>query len=315
MKIVLVSMTLRPEVVQALIPVGGAKMHVAGTQDEAIAEVATADAVILSDNAYTPALAAALKAASSLKWLQIMTAGYDNATRLGVPAQATITSVGDAFSPSVAVHALGLMLALLRGVLPMIESQRKGTWNKAIANALVMPEGKTVLVLGYGSIGQELTKLVTPLGMKVIGTNRNGLPRPEAEIHKADALHRLLPLADVVVVAAPSRPETDSLLGAKEFALMKKSAVLVNISRGKLVDTMALDKALRDGTIAGAGLDVTEPEPLPEGHALWSAPNLIVSPHVAGAAGMWAAERQAERVADNLRRYLAGKPVENVVRP
>ncbi len=315
MKIVLVTMTIRPEVVEALTPVGRTAMTAAATEAEAVSQIAHADAVIISDNAYTPAIAAALKASKPLKWLQIMTAGYDNATRLGVPERAVVTSVGDAFSPSVAVHALSLMLALLRGVLPMIESQRTGTWNKAIANHLVMPEGKTVLVLGYGSIGEELAKLVAPLGMKVVGTNRNGQPRPHAEIHKADELHSLLPLADVLVVAAPSRPETDSIVGARELALMKKTAVLVNISRGKLVDTLALDAALRGGVIAGAALDVTEPEPLPKDHPLWSAPNLIVSPHVAGAAGMWAANRQAERVASNLRLFLAGKPVENVVRP
>jgi phosphoglycerate dehydrogenase-like enzyme len=197
----------------------------------------------------------------------------------------------------------------------MVEAQSARQWDRSIANHIVMPEGKNVLVLGYGSIGQEMAKMVAPLGMKVIGTNRNGAPQLGVEIHKADALHRLLPLADVLVVAAPSRPETDSIIGAKELALMKKTAVLVNISRGKLVDTMALDAALRSGQIAGAGLDVTEPEPLPSDHPLWTAPNLIVSPHVAGAAGAWAADRQASRVASNLRLYLAGKPVENVVRP
>ena len=315
MKIVLVSMTLRPEVVTALKPVGGAVMTVVDSEAEAIAGFIGADAVIVSDNAYTPALAAALKASPTLKWLQIMTAGYDNATRLGVPDKAVITSVGDAFSPSVAVHTLGLMLGLLRGLHKMFEAQSTRQWDKSISNHLVMPEGKTVLVLGYGTIGHELTKMVLPLGMKVIGINRNGKPRPGVEIHMAEALHRLLPQADVLVVAAPSRPETDSIIGAKEFGLMKKTAVLVNVSRGKLVDTAALDAALRSGQIAGAALDVTEPEPLPSDNPLWGAPNLIVSPHVAGAAGAWAAERQVERVAANLRRYLAGEQLENCVRP
>lgn len=316
MKIMLASMTVKPEVIAGLKAIGGDHVSVAATEAAAITALDGADGAIMSDNAYAPALAKAVIAAPALKWLQIMTAGYDNATRLGVPRQATITNVGDAFSPSVALHALALMLALMRGVPQMATDKGSRHWNKALAGELTMALGRTCTILGYGSIGHEFARMVAPLGMKVIGLNRTGSAHPlAAEVHKIDALHAVLPRTDVLVLAAPHNPSTDRIIGALELALMKPSALLVNISRGKLVDTPALNEALRAGRIAGAALDVTEPEPLPEGDPLWDAPNLIVSPHVAGVAGPYGAERQLEYVSANLRRYLAGEPVQHIIRP
>ena len=316
MKIVLVGMTVKPEVIVAIRDACGSASVVVETEAAAIAAMPGANAVVVSDNAYTPALAEAIAAAPSLAWMQIFTAGYDNITRLGAPARATITSVGDAFSPSVAVHAVALMLALQRGVHRMVEQKARRFWDKSLPSIMVMPEGKTVVVLGFGSIGHEIAKLVAPLGMKVIGLTRTGAAHPlVAEVHKIEALHRVLPLADALIVAAPLNPSTLGIVGAAELAQMKKTAVLVNISRGKLVDTMALLAALDEGRIAGAGLDVTEPEPLPPEHPLWDAPNLILSPHVAGAAGPYGPERQIERVSANIRRFLKGEAVQHVVRP
>jgi phosphoglycerate dehydrogenase-like enzyme len=316
MKIVLVGMTVKPEVIAAFRDACGSAAVVVATEEAAIAAMPGANAVVVSDNAYTPALAEAIAAAPSLVWMQIVTAGYDNITRLGAPARATITSVGDAFSPSVAVHAVALMLSLQRGVHRMAEQKARRFWDKSLPSIMVMPEGKTVVVLGFGSIGHEIAKLVAPLGMKVIGLNRTGAAHPlAAEVHKTEVLHRVLPLADALIVAAPLNPSTLGIVGAAELALMKKTAVLVNISRGKLVDTMALCAALDEGRIAGAALDVTEPEPLPPEHPLWDAPNLIVSPHVAGAAGPYGTERQIERAGANIRRFLNAEPLQHVVRP
>lgn len=316
MKIVLVGMTVKPEVIAALRTTAGPAAVVVEDEPAAIAAMATAEAVVISDNAYTPTVAAAIRSAPALRWMQIVTAGYDNITRLGAPGGAVVTSVGDAFSPSVAVHAVALMLALQRGIPRMAEHKARRHWDSTLPSVMVMPEGKTVLVVGYGSIGHEVAKLTAPLGMKMVGLNRTGAPHPlAAEVHMTEALPRLLPTADAVIVAAPLNPSTVGIIGAGELALMKRTAVLVNISRGKLVDTMALLAALKDGAIAGAGLDVTEPEPLPADHPLWDAPNLIISPHVAGAAGPYGAERQIERVSANLRRFLAGQPVEHRVRP
>lgn len=315
MKIVLIGMTVKPEVIAELARVAGDAAVVADTEAAAVAALPSADAVVVSDNAYTPVLAAAIIAAPRLRWMQIVTAGYDNITRLRPSGRATITSVGDAFSPSVAVHAVALMLALQRGIHRMAEQKAKRHWDRALPSIMVMPEGKTLLILGYGSIGHEIAKLVAPLGMRIVGLNRTGLPHPLAKVHKIDELHRQLPEADALLIAAPLNPSTTGIIGSRELALMKPTSVLVNVSRGKLVDTAALEAALRDGRIAGAGLDVTEPEPLPAEHSLWSAPNLIVSPHVAGAAGPYGTERQIERASANIRRFLAGEPVQHVVRP
>ena len=316
MKIVIVGMTVKPEVTAAFARVAGSSAVVVDTEAVAVAAMSSADAVVVSDNAYTPALAAAIAKAPDLKWMQIVTAGYDNITRLRPPASAMITSVGDAFSPSVAVHAVALMMALQRGIHRMAEQKAKRHWDKALPAIMVMPEGKTLLILGYGSIGHEIAKLTAPLGMKVIGLNRSGTPHALAtEVHKIGELHRVLPTADALIIAAPLNPSTEGIIGARELGLMKKTAVLVNISRGKLVDTTALQAVLVEGRIAGAGLDVTEPEPLPADHALWAAPNLIVSPHVAGAAGPYGTMRQIERVSENIRRFLAGTPMQHVVHP
>lgn len=316
MKIVLASMTIKQDVVDALCKIGGAAITVVNDEASAIAALDGADAFIISDNGYTAGVAKALKASTSLKWMQILTAGYDNATRLGSPERATITSVGDAFSPSVAVHAVAMLLGLLRGLPRMADSKAKRSWDTSLAPTMAMPEGKTLLIVGYGSIGQDVARMVAPIGMKVIGVNRNGAPHKDAaEVHKIEALPGLLPRADVLLVAAPLTPATTGMIGAKELALMKPTALVLNVSRGKLIDTAALVEALKSGRIAGAGLDVTEPEPLPSDHPLWDLPNVIVSPHVGGAAGPYGMLRQIERASANLRRYMAGEPLQNVVRP
>lgn len=316
MKIVVVGMTVKPEVVSAIAAAGGAAAVIVDDEAAATAAMPGADAVVVSDNAYTPALAGTIKAARSLRWMQIVTAGYDNVTRLRPPEGVTITSVGDAFSPSVAVHAMSLLLGVQRGLHRMALFTARREWDKGLAATMVMPEGKTLLILGYGSIGRECAKIAAPLGMKVVGLNRSGKgDELAAEVHSIEALHALLPTADALIVAAPLNPETVGIIGARELAVMKRTAVLVNVSRGKLVDTMALCAALNEGRIAGAGLDVTEPEPLPTDHPLWDAPNLIVSPHVAGAAGPYGAERQVARVSANIRRFVAGEPLQHLVKP
>jgi phosphoglycerate dehydrogenase-like enzyme len=126
-------------------------------------------------------------------------------------------------------------------------------------------------------------------------------------------LHEVLPRADAIVLALPLDGTTRHLIGAPEFALCRRTAVLVNISRGGIVDTPALVEALQGGVIAGAGLDVTDPEPLPAGHALWAAPNLLISPHLAGAAGKAGFDRLAQVAATNVERFLAGEPLAHVV--
>jgi phosphoglycerate dehydrogenase-like enzyme len=222
------------------------------------------------------------------------------------------------------VHDLGvsewivmMILALRRRLPTLLEFQRSGVWQGDI-NSLTATgpsplepaaplDGSLVVVLGYGSIGRAVARRLEPFGARIAGIARHA--REDAQ--PPEALAELLPAADVVVLLAPLTPETEGIVDAAFLARMKPGALLINASRGRLVDTNALLEALRSGRIAAA-LDVTDPEPLPAGHPLWSAPNLIVTPHIAGGVSGW--EARAHRLAgEQLRRYAAGVPLLNVV--
>jgi phosphoglycerate dehydrogenase-like enzyme len=212
------------------------------------------------------------------------------------------------------MHAVALMLAVQRRFPLMLANQLKGEWNRTMGLAMSSPAGATVAILGFGSIGQEIARLVRAFGTRVIALTRSAKPHALAdESLPIGQLHQVLPRADAVVLALPLDGSTRHLIGAREFALCRSTAVLVNISRGAIVDTAALVEALQSGTIAGAGLDVTDPEPLPAGHALWTAPNLLISPHLAGAAGKAGFDRLADVAARNVQRFLAGEPLAHIV--
>ena len=170
-------------------------------------------------------------------------------------------------------------------------------------------EGKTVLIVGYGSIGAAIEARLTPFGVKILRVARS--VRKEPEVHAVSELHSLLPKADVVVVIVPLTAETRGLVGAAELGLMKPGALLVNAARGPVVVTDALVDALRQHRIRAA-LDVTDPEPLPAGHPLWSAPNCLITPHIGGATPEFI-HRAFRFGAAQVRRFVAGEPLENVV--
>ena len=166
-----------------------------------------------------------------------------------------------------------------------------------------------MLLVGYGAIGKEIERMLAPFDVEMLRVARSA--RTEPEVHAVSELDSLLPQADVVVLILPATAESKGLIGARQLALMRQGALLVNAARGPIVDTDALVEALNAGRIRAA-LDVTDPEPLPEGHPLWSCPNLLITPHVGGvdaavcAAGLSTA-------ADELRRYMKGEPLQNVV--
>jgi phosphoglycerate dehydrogenase-like enzyme len=168
-------------------------------------------------------------------------------------------------------------------------------------------EGRTVAIVGLGHAGHELAKRARAFGMNVIATTRTPKDDPFVdEVYPLTQLHDVLRRADYIAVTIAQTPETENLLGAAEFAVCKPTAYLTNIARGALIDQTALLDALVTGKIAGAGIDVTEPEPLPAGDPLWDAPNLIISPHVAGGTSPLSQQRLAERVIENLSRFRAG---------
>lgn len=169
--------------------------------------------------------------------------------------------------------------------------------------------GKSVLIVGYGSIGTAIEARLVPFGVTVTRVART--PKQQPQVFAVSELHQLIPTADIIILIVPHTPQTRGLIGAREIALMKKGALLVNAARGPILDTDALVEALNAHHIRAA-VDVTEPEPLPTGHPLWSAPNLLITPHVAGSTPEFI-HRAFRFGAEQLRRFLRNEPLENVV--
>jgi D-2-hydroxyacid dehydrogenase (NADP+) len=173
--------------------------------------------------------------------------------------------------------------------------------------------GKTLCVVGLGTIGHRCAELGAALGMRVIGVRRSPRPTPPAEaVYAAKDLCQALGRADVVIIVLPGTAETAGLIGRAELAALPQGALLLNAGRGKTVDTDALVAALASGHLAGAGLDVVDPEPLPPEHPLWTMPNVLITPHTSGLHRTYTPEATAAFL-DNLRRFLAGQELVGVV--
>lgn len=246
-----------------------------------------------------------------LSWIQLPYAGVDAfAAILASSARPslTVTSAKGAFAQPVAEHALMLSLALLRR-LPLRMSAH--SWGDGTLGTSLY--GLHVVIVGAGGIGLELLRLLHPFGVSVTIVRRGSTPvEGAAATVSTDRLDAVLPSADVVILAAALTDDTRGLIGEQQFAEMKDSAILVNIGRGGLVVTDALVEALQSGGIAGAGVDVTDPEPLPDGHPLWTAPNVIITPHSADTPDM-TRPLLARRVANNTRAFLGEGGFDGVV--
>ena len=242
-----------------------------------------------------------------LRVVQSFSAGVDQLLPLIPPGVVLCSAVG-VHDVAVSEWVVAVILAMGRRLPEFGEMQRRTEWNRAIAEPRSNQpvddlDGKIVLVLGHGSIGRALALRLAPFGARVVGIARHA--RQGAE--PLDALPRLLPDADVVVDLLPLTPDTQQFVNAEFLARMKPGALFVNAGRGGTVDTNALLEALRAGTIRAA-LDVTDPEPLPSDHQLWRAPNVLITPHIAGTVAHW--ESRAYRFAgEQIRRYAAGQPM------
>ncbi|MDK8172790.1 D-isomer specific 2-hydroxyacid dehydrogenase family protein [Curtobacterium citreum] len=283
-----------------------ADLHVAAVTD-AGGTVAPLDedtrAVVWLDARDPDGLAAALDRAPGVGWVQLPFAGVDAFAHLIEEHgdRVLFTSAKGAYAEPVAEHALALTLATLR-VLP--KRARATSW--ATEPEGVSLYGRNVVVVGAGGIALEYIRLLAPFEVSVTVVRRSIDPVPGADrTVTTDELDAVLPDADVVMVAAAMTSGTAKLLGAQQFARMKPSARIVNIARGGLVDTDALVAALHDGEVAGAGLDVTDPEPLPDGHPLWTTPGVVITPHQADTPEM-VAPLLAERVRTNTTAFLGG---------
>jgi len=240
---------------------------------------------------------------TSLEVVQTLTAGVDNISA-HVPDGVTLCNGRGIHDTSTAELALTLILSSLRGVPDFTRAQGRHSWSPAWRPALA---DKRVLLVGYGAIGEAIERRLVPFEVEVVRVARS----PREGVHGIDELPDLLPDADVVVLVVPLTEQTRGLVDAGFLAAMKDGALLVNVARGAVVDTTALVEALDAGRIRAA-LDVTDPEPLPEDHALWDAPGLLISPHVGGASSaMW--PRAYRLVRDQLHRYAAGEPLWNIM--
>ncbi|HLH29423.1 MAG TPA: D-isomer specific 2-hydroxyacid dehydrogenase family protein [Acidimicrobiales bacterium] len=253
-------------------------------------------------------LAATLRAAPGIRWVQLPSAGIDRVAAAGLLDHERVwTSAKGAFAEPVAEHALALGLAGLRR-LP--ERARARAWGKPAGLSLY---DQPVTVLGGGGIARALIALMAPFRVTATVVRRRAEPLPgAARTLPAERLHEALPGARLVVLALALTPETERVIGAEELERMDEDAWLVNVARGRHVDTGALVAALGAGSIGGAALDVTDPEPLPDGHPLWDAPNCIVTPHTADTLEM-VVPQLARRIEVNVAHLARGEELEGVV--
>jgi phosphoglycerate dehydrogenase-like enzyme len=257
-----------------------------------------------------------LVSAPNLKWFQQWSAGSDWMIRYpeAVKRPFVATTASGVHPVQITEHVFSLMLAFVRRLPEMIDNQRKHEWKAPTGPTLRELYEQTLLVIGLGAIGERIALVGSALGMRVLGVRRTAVdPPPGVEaIYPPDRLLDILPEADFIVLAAPLTGETQHMIGERELGAMKREAFIVNIGRGKLIDEPALVRALQEGRIAGAGLDVFETEPLPADSPLWSMPNVIVTPHYAGASPRYN-ERAMRVFIENLKRYRDGQPLRNVV--
>ena len=261
-------------------------------------------------------LSSLIPALTSLRAIQSLNSGVDWLLPT-LPATVEVYNASGVHDAAVAEWIVAVLLSLRRRLPDLREAQQRGEWivntNDATANGAppIGPidtlEGGNVLIVGFGSIGRALATRLSPFGIRVQGIARRA--RPDALT--LDALPDLLPSADAVVLLVPLSEATERLVDSNFLARMKPGALLINAARGRLVDTEALIQALRRGNLFAA-IDVTDPEPLPSGHPLWQAPNLMITPHVAGAVASWKA-RAYRFTREQLLRYVNGQPLLNRV--
>jgi len=252
--------------------------------------------------------------APRLRWIHSASAGVDRiATAVVRERGLAVTNARGVFSRPIAEYVVMMMLAVARRLPQLLELQRERTWQPLRGREL---SEMTLGIVGYGSIGVEVARLLAPFGCRVLATRR----RPErgagegsqVEMHGLDQLEMVLRSSDVVVVAAPLTDETAGLIGAEQLAQMREDAWIINIARGRLIDELALRRALESGWIGGAVLDVFNEEPLSPESPLYGTPNLVITPHTS-----WASDQVIERTVDlfvdNLRRDRAGETLRNLV--
>jgi phosphoglycerate dehydrogenase-like enzyme len=286
-------------------PPGSLRLHQAVAAADAVV-VDPADADVLVWETHKPdGFSELLAKAEQVRWVQLSSAGIEWLFKRGLyrPDLTWTCAKGDTFSPNVADLTVALILAARRELHRYL---RATTWGPEGGTPI---QGSNVVILGGGGITEALLPRLGPFGVTSIVVRRQPEPLPGAtETVPSEAFSDVIPRADFVVLAAPLTPETRHIIDAAALARFRPDAWLINVARGGLVDTDALVHALRAGQLGGAALDVTDPEPLPDGHPLWDMDNVIITPHVANTAAM-SPGPFAARVQENLRRWQTGQPL------
>lgn len=284
----------------------------ADTPEDAMRELRDADALI---GGFSPEM---LRAATKLRWIQVGSAGVETVLFPElVQSDITLTNCKIIQGPEIADHAFALLLALTRRLNELIPLRATKAWPQRQFQSEKRPielNGRTALIIGLGGIGTQIAQRAWAFGMNVLAVDPRDTPmtRFVDQIVPPDQLQELLPRADVVFMAAPDTEESRQMMGASEFSLMKRDSFFIAVSRGKTYDGAALAKALDERRLAGAGLDVTDPEPLPPDSPLWEFDNVVITPHIAGQSDKFPA-RQMAVFKENARRFSEGLPLINVV--
>lgn len=291
----------------------GVQMVSADSHSVAAQQVTDADAIVgfCSDEL--------VNAANRLVWIQLGGAGAERCLAIDAVANGEIllTNMQKMSSPVIGEHAIALMMSLTRGLTPYAKRMGEGAWDRALAGEarMISTDGRTALVVGLGGIGNEIARRASALGMRVIATRNSSRSGPDYVdyVGLSDELFELAGQADVIFNALPLTTETEGLFDREFFDAAKPGVFFVNVARGGSVVTDELVAALEDGRVAGAGLDVTDPEPLPPDHLLWQMSNVIITPHIA----WYGSDNQRERALarENIRRFIAGDALLNVVDP
>jgi D-2-hydroxyacid dehydrogenase (NADP+) len=285
---------------------------VAVTPETVMKELPTADAFIGELKADQ------VRAAKNLKWMQTMSAGVERVLHLSGgndlrDSNVILTNNQIVQGPEIADHAMAMLLTLSRGLNKFMAYQKEENWQPRPYEGIEL-NGRTAVIIGVGGIGTQIALRAHAFGMNVIGVDPEDIPMAYfiKRVVKPDQLDEVLPEADVVFVSAPHTPKSHKMLGAKQFDLMKRGAYFIAVSRGGLYELGSLVQALDSKKLSGAGVDVTDPEPLPKGHALWKFDNAIVTPHIAGRSDKDRA-RMVGTIRENIRRFAEDRPLLNIV--
>jgi phosphoglycerate dehydrogenase-like enzyme len=276
-------------------------------------EIVDADAYVGGD--ISPEL---VRLGKKLQWVQVMSAGVERVLHLSGGSELrdskiVLTNNQIVQGPEIADHAMAMLLSLTRGIPKFLANKQQALWQARPYEGIEL-NGRTAVIIGVGGIGTQIAFRAWAHGMNVIGVDPEDIPYMPIvkKIVKPDQLDSVIPEADVVFVSAPHTQMSHKMMGPKQFNLMKKGSYFIAVSRGGLYDLNSLMNGLDSKQLAGAGVDVTDPEPLPKDHPLWKCENAIITPHIAGRSDKDRA-RMVGTISENIRRFVDGKPLINVV--